>query len=895
LGLLAQSFEIEDLSLQRRQELVEAAVTTLRWMWRTAQSSNHSSKAQLLSIAASRVLPHIIKSYQAVPDLARQIVADVLQRIGSPEASSDEASWLCRNVRPIIYADPALAARIYQAIFAYRETSQEPTQFGGAVFALQSNRAQDYSLAYYSLETAFPTFFELAPAEATGALVEAIQGEVEREHPRRDLTDRIDFTFEYLGATVLFRSDRSDFWGQGFVEENSLKLLSWWLHKIVESTKAEELSTLGLEQLFKTAAALNPYAIFWKRLLEFAKLEPLALGPVVIPLLKVADLLAAPETSVAAGDVVSAFYSKNLLESAQKVLIEDAILKVPRSRAAEKAYRSPQKIMKRLLGCIPEASFAVEAARDLLKHAREIGDVAPNEPSFKIGGVGALPYTQEDWLREQGVKTEEPENRTALSLRAPLSKFGEQHLNEVPSMAEVESIVPQLKAASEFLANTGTLDETVRIDLLTVVVEVAETILKRDDLGRDTDVVRLSREVLLLGVNQESQVSEGADDSFASPAWGPTPQIESAQGLMRYIWAWGTDDSEVFSKVEKLSSSSSPAVRFQIANNVLAIYKSAPDKFWPFAQRMVVNEKSTGVLVALFRSIGHPHLQKNAAAEVVSLFSLRWKQGFPAPRQENTIGTFLHVIAELAIVFDASAVEPLLAEVLNIEWKRSEFLSQLASSISLYVSHGLNDPSEENSAIRSRARAILMRLIPRVQVGLGEMSNTNSGEDWQKIVKELLGAIDNIIFRIYLTAGTNPQLNNSQEGQLPSSVLQTFYAEIRPVMQLILGNEEHPLKYLSPSTAQHFMELFNQFLDFDPVGIIDLAANLCSMNLFGYQFDQQAVSAMASFVEKFLADQKQYLSQPDVATKLGQILDLFIDAGWPEASRILANLDRAMA
>lgn len=91
------------------------------------------------------------------------------------------------------------------------------------------------------------------------------------------------------------------------------------------------------------------------------------------------------------------------------------------------------------------------------------------------------------------------------------------------------------------------------------------------------------------------------------------------------------------------------------------------------------------------------------------------------------------------------------------------------------------------------------------------------------------------------------------------------------------------------------MELFSQMLDFDPVGIVDAAAKLCTMNLFGYQFDQQAVSAMANFVEKFLADQKQYLSQPDVATKLGQILDLFIDAGWPEASRILTNLDRAMA
>ena len=509
--------------------------------------------------------------------------------------------------------------------------------------------------------------------------------------------------------------------------------------------------------------------------------------------------------------------------------------------------------------------------------------------------MGAVPFTQEDWLREQGVKTEEPGNRTALNLRAPLGKFATQHLNDIPSMQEVEEIVPQLKAAYTFLSNADGLDKTVRIDLLTVVTEVAETILKRDDLGQETEVTRLTRTILLLGAHEEGAVSEGADDSFAQPAWGATPEIESAQGLMRYVWTWGTNDKEVFSTVEKLSASRSPAVRFQIASSLLGIYKSSPDTFWPFAQRMLAAEKSTGVLVALFRSIGHPHLQKNAGSRVVALFSSRWKQGFPTRRQEDTVEVFLHVISELAIVFDEPAVTPLLTEIINIEWQRSDFLSQLASSVALYACHGLNANSETNSAIRKRARDILMHLIPRVQAGLQEVLTSKTGEDWQKIFNELLKAIDNIVFRIYLTAGTNPQLTNSEQGQLSPAVLQDFYTEIRPVLQMMLSNETAPLRHLGPSTAQHLMELFTQLLDFDPVGVVDLAAQLCGMNLFGYQFDQQAISAMATFVEKFLADQKQYLSQPVVATKLGQILDLFIDAGWPQASRILANLDKAMA
>ncbi len=113
-------------------------------------------------------------------------------------------------------------------------------------------------MAYYSLEMAFPKFFEAAPGEATRALVEAIGGEVEREHSPRGGATEFLVAFEYLGTKVAFTSDESAIWGQSVFEESSLKLLSWWLHNLVDLLKAGRLAQSTLDELFKTLASGNP-------------------------------------------------------------------------------------------------------------------------------------------------------------------------------------------------------------------------------------------------------------------------------------------------------------------------------------------------------------------------------------------------------------------------------------------------------------------------------------------------------------------------------------------------------------------------------------------------------------------------------------------------------------
>lgn len=55
-----------------------------------------------------------------------------------------------------------------------------------------------------------------------------------------------------------------------------------------------------------------------------------------------------------------------------------------------------------------------------------------------------------------------------------------------------------------------------------------------------------------------------------------------------------------------------------------------------------------------------------------------------------------------------------------------------------------------------------------------------------------------------------------------------------------------------------------------------------------------AISEVVKLVDHSLGDHKDALKDPSIATALGEILDLFVRAGWPDALRLTFKLAQAM-
>jgi hypothetical protein len=96
---------------------------------------------------------------------------------------------------------------------------------------------------------------------------------------------------------------------------------------------------------------------------------------------------------------------------------------------------------------------------------------------------------------------------------------------------------------------------------------------------------------------------------------------------------------------------------------------------------------------------------------------------------------------------------------------------------------------------------------------------------------------------------------------------------------------------MDPSTAHYQMESYNRLLPCEPCArpSVDMVAN--KRSYLGYHFDASVIGEFANFAEDLLADYKQLLQKTN-ATRFAEILDGFVVAGWPEATRIVLQITR---
>lgn len=114
-----------------------------------------------------------------------------------------------------------------------------------------------------------------------------------------------------------------------------------------------------------------------------------------------------------------------------------------------------------------------------------------------------------------------------------------------------------------------------------------------------------------------SEAIEGASDPdpvfdpkyhmpFDSPGWGsPSTRIEAAQAVVNLVWNF-KEDSRPLPVFRKLMEDPVPAVRFQIAQGLVALYvrDNLRDEFWASLSKMFAEEVTNGVAIGLLQSLG---------------------------------------------------------------------------------------------------------------------------------------------------------------------------------------------------------------------------------------------------------------------------------------------------
>lgn len=851
----------------------------LRWAW----SNRPDAVGRWFERVAGLLgIPIVVKTFETDSLESRQLLEQVLVVVDEPAFPIDCIWRLTHEIDTLVSAAPDFVAEVYLRVFGHNETSDEKTNIGGPILPLISNRHQDYDGCEYNLLQSFPKFVAAAPLAAIPAGIHALQAHVRREHverylqPGRSITD-LEHTFTFRGCDCVYTSDGSAIWDQSRYPDRELELAApiFDLAKAIAEVNDES----SMSAFLGTFAATASYAFMWKRLLECGAAYPRTLGRLIWELAIAPPILHGIDVRYSLGEYLRTASEHLPLQARQQ--IEGAILAIPTTAEKQDDPELLERWRNRLLGCIPAQSIVTEAAATLRQHIEEVALVPANKRPFEMISSETA-YREGDFLRDGGAEPDKPENRALRELYLPLEDWS----SKGREATEIDALLPVASRLKEALGQPTGADAPVLLAGWTQLAEfAAHAILEMDSSDRRFATLR---DILLVAAYHNEPAPDPEEDSrWSSAVWSPSPRNAAAQ-VFGWIGAFETD-ARILSVIDKLARDPVPSVRFLLANEVWRIGNKAPDALWPLLEWLVRNESNETVLGAVTHSLSYAwRMDKSRALPLVLDLERR-----PHKADENAFGFWhdaVRILADYAVWNGAPEVNERMQKWIAAPL---EFSTELATSGRRLV--GYLRP-QQNRASFEKARSLLIEHLESIAQGLMDLQRTATIDETfipPEVWRQLYGVIDETVMRIYFAADVSPNLRQRHEFPLDDISRPKFFRDVLPVLETVLsfGKTPHAGMLLAP-TAHHLMQLLNGVVQYDPQLVLRLASDVIeSSRRYDYALDSMAMKEVVTLVEALLADYSEYIQDDESIKRLLNILDAFVEAGWPDALNLVWRLD----
>ena len=96
----------------------------------------------------------------------------------------------------------------------------------------------------------------------------------------------------------------------------------------------------------------------------------------------------------------------------------------------------------------------------------------------------------------------------------------------------------------------------------------------------------------------------------------------------------------------------------------------------------------------------------------------------------------------------------------------------------------------------------------------------------------------------------------------------------------------------APHTIYYLLDLLQFLIPADPPRVFNLVTHalLSAGKSHGFQFESMGSDRFVEIVGRFLADHRYVFADPKSREALIACLDIFVEAGWPDARRLLYRL-----
>jgi len=933
----------EALSVDLRPETAYAVRQLLDRLFELAPTGNVERAA--LGVAGRRLLAFALNAERNDPwmvaDAAKAVSATydtdpvgadrLLRRLFTPERlarfGAQELPRVAEPITALVAQAPGLVRDLYVAAFSYEETSKDETQLvPSAVLPLRSNRKQDYEGGLYVLGKEYPTFLATAAGAATAALIAVVEQYRRRERYPVDVGP--EQTFDVHGVEARVQADGSTIWDElaSYRHDDQLQMLDAFARRLAilatgaapapppsrgSSGRRAPSPTTGnaplpdtgaraqLEEIVATVIFENRHAVIWRRLLEAGTAHPAAIRDLLAPLAWAAPLLIATETTVAAGAFLTAIYP--VLTPDEREQVEYTILHLTPLEGGDRVP-DVEGTRARLLGCLPEELITTGEARSALAEFQARDAVPENRPRAPLITIrhGPAPgrTVEEEWLADKGIPVDAEPNRALLALARIADEFAATHLNGRPTPDQAIGVLPTLQALLAGLTDRGAsadVRKSAELALARACARIAQGAPETCDGTLGTFVTSA-----LLSASRSDHPLPGHGDLIEGlNGWSPAPRIEAAQGLPELCRHSACVSREVRSAVERLSEDPAPAVRAQLFWRLTRLWNVDRAFVWEALERAAASESSAGVLQAALRG-GLAALQGVDPSRVAAL-TAAIADRLPADKaskelRDDCAALFTGLAVWHATPLAAERIARIARDPATHADEARHVLQQLRGML---VMGDPLVPDAQRDAARSRSLDIVTEIVTRAAARFAALHAEVEGahpapppDAAIEQFRELASVLDGAGSQLYFVAkdaakrnGEEPAGEDEEPAPTPAQ-LARLYTEAGSIIDALA---EVGLGHL----AHHLLELLEIFAPHDPAGVfLRVARVVRAARASSYQYDSLAQGLVVRLIERYLAEYQDVIeASVECRAALLDVLDIFVQAGWPEARRLSYRLD----
>ena len=883
------------------ENLIEVSGTVRFLLFNLVKLNLNSQEEEYLGIAARALLTHALELEvphnlvtSAIDLVAATFVTDqiktheLLLKLFEPSRLQthgwEEVPALCRQIKNIAPIDPDLAMIIYRETFEFSVTEEHKTQMGNSqIMPLTSTARQDYDMARYSLTEFAPKFLVKNPREAVAAIVAATEGFIAREHPPSP--EMQSFQLDINGRTVCLQEDWSHIWAHS-PEKTYGHDADVLIFKLLEFLRSAEQEIA--ESVVKQIISDNGFAILWSRLFLVAAERNDSLIDQLLPIAMAEPFLMIADTRKDAIDVIAIGYVRLSID--QRTTFEKSIKSFDFSR-----YKEPELasigFCRRLFSAIGLDNLATENARNTLADDEVSGSSRPPRQNNRLFAVSSSFGAPEPfhWIDD-------------LDHDSLVDQALMQAINDAKETLGLESstlennILTKTKALRVLNKLKRTIDRTKQNQRLIAYAEgiIGQGIDKIISLKiapgiEDHDESSQFLELISFAVkSQNPTVDNDTEINFESSAsWGsPAARVEMGAAILDLMLLRPDLYTQLENSIDILIADPHPAVRLQSGLHLVRIWDLDRKGFWGRLEKRLQDETNLSILNSLINSV-LGHLLHSDTDRITTLAVSMNERFMEHPERQTELDESLSSLYSILwITHEKVAAYDVISNWIENQENRSEELVQILQTMRGAFVLGLEENSKSGDGqIRKRAIDLSLKIVRKSSERLSAHSLIKVPTSKQiEVMREDAKILDTACMQIYFAVGASDS-NKAKEKSISKKNLGIIFEEISPMLEQICDHG-------TPHTIYYLLQLLEFFLPTDPACSFDLIARALKGGgqQSGYQYESMGSDLLVRLLGIFLADHKELFENEARRASLIDCLEIFVDAGWPSARRLLYRL-----